>query len=431
MSKIIDSLSALVPDEAITQISSALGESNSSKTKTAVTSTIGSILGAVLQKGESPKLKSVLENAANINVPSDLTRLVTPSANEQTKEVGSHFITSLFGGDKLESLTKLIASSSGISQEGSGKLLSMLSPLVANFLGKKMTVGGLGLGGLLGLLSAEKSKILSMIPAGLGSILGVSSLADIGNNFADKSSNLVSNIKSEVKEETEKASAFCGSCLKWLIPLLLVGGVLFWLLSSGEKKSQTDAVVTQSATKLEAVATDAATDLKDSTLDVASRIREMISVVLPDGTQLQGYKGGIEDQMVTFLSSSDYQGLSSDQLKDKWFDFDNINFEFGSGSKLTADSQAQIQNIVAILKHFKDNKVKLGAYTDKKGDSAANLKISNERAQTIRNLLIEQGVPASQIVGAEGYGSEFAKAGADASDEDRAKDRKIAIRFEK
>ena len=68
---------------------------------------------------------------------------------------------------------------------------------------------------------------------------------------------------------------------------------------------------------------------------------------------------------------------------------------------------------------------------DKKGEEAANMEVSQKRAETIKKLLIEEGVHASQIEGAEGYGAKFAQVAADATDEERAKDRRIALRFEK
>ena len=45
---------------------------------------------------------------------------------------------------------------------------------------------------------------------------------------------------------------------------------------------------------------------------------------------------------------------------DKWFDFDNINFETGS-ARLTAESQAQVKNIAAILNAYPKVVIKIGA----------------------------------------------------------------------
>ena len=153
--------------------------------------------------------------------------------------------------------------------------------------------------------------------------------------------------------------------------------------------------------------------------------RETMVVTLPSGKTLQAYKGGIEDQIVTFLKSDDYKNATEDQLKDKWFNFDNLNFEFGK-AVLTPDSKVQLENLKLILAEFPDAKIKIGAYTDKKGDANTNLKLSNERANTVKSSL-----NSSQVLEAEGYGSKFAKIPEEASDKERESDRKTAIRFVK
>ena len=148
-------------------------------------------------------------------------------------------------------------------------------------------------------------------------------------------------------------------------------------------------------------------------------------VILTRGQTLQAYKGGIEDQIVKFLKSDDYKNATEDQLKDKWFNFDNLNFEFGK-AVLTPDSKVQLENLKLILAEFPDAKIKIGAYTDKKGDANTNLKLSNERANTVKSSL-----NSAQVLEAEGYGSKFAKIPAEASDKERESDRKTAIRFVK
>lgn len=151
--------------------------------------------------------------------------------------------------------------------------------------------------------------------------------------------------------------------------------------------------------------------------------RESMKVKLADGTEINAYKGGVEDQLVACLNDA-----SCAAGKDKWFDFDNINFRIGS-AQLTDSSAAQINNIVAILKAYPKAKIKIGGYTDKTGDAAANKKLSQQRADAVMNAIKAGGANAAQLVGAEGYGSEFAKVDASASDEERRVDRRIAVQL--
>lgn len=145
---------------------------------------------------------------------------------------------------------------------------------------------------------------------------------------------------------------------------------------------------------------------------------------LPNGKELDAYKGGIEDQLVTFLSS-DWKSLGADSLKKKWFDFDNLNFELGKSTIVPA-SEKQLDNISEILKAFPDAKIKIGGYTDASGNADANKKLSQDRADAAKAGLVKRVVGA-QVTGADGYGSRFAKYPATATEAERATDRHISV----
>jgi len=133
---------------------------------------------------------------------------------------------------------------------------------------------------------------------------------------------------------------------------------------------------------------------------------------------------------MTFINSDEYKNATQEQLKEKWFNFDNITFEMGSADKITADSKVQLENLAKILKANPAVKIKIGGYTDKKGDDAGNLSLSQKRADFIKSELGKMGI-ATQITGAEGYGEKFAKVDENATDDERASDRKMSLRLEK
>ena len=148
---------------------------------------------------------------------------------------------------------------------------------------------------------------------------------------------------------------------------------------------------------------------------------ESVKVVLPGGIELDALKGGIEDKLVAFLNDASTKGG-----KDVWFNFDNLNFKTGS-AELTQESYSQVQNIAAILKAYPKLLIKIGGYTDKTGDSLTNLKLSQARATAVFEGLKKMNANEKQVAGAEGYGSQYAKAAADAPDEERTKDRRISL----
>lgn len=81
----------------------------------------------------------------------------------------------------------------------------------------------------------------------------------------------------------------------------------------------------------------------------------------------------------------------------------NIQFEFNS-SALTADSESGIQILVAFLKRNPELKVELAGHTDNVGNENYNLKLSSERAETVRKALIANGIDDTRLT-AKGYGT--------------------------
>jgi outer membrane protein OmpA-like peptidoglycan-associated protein len=148
---------------------------------------------------------------------------------------------------------------------------------------------------------------------------------------------------------------------------------------------------------------------------------EQVALTLPGGAAIYARKGGVEEQLINFLNDPSTKGS-----KDAWFDFDNLNFKTGS-AELTDESRVQVGNLVAILNAYPRLKVKIGGYTDKTGDSLTNLQLSQQRADAVVKALQTEGAGASQVLGAEGYGLQFAHAAADAPDEQRKLDRRIAL----
>ena len=148
--------------------------------------------------------------------------------------------------------------------------------------------------------------------------------------------------------------------------------------------------------------------------------KESLMVKLVNGKELEAYKGGIEDNLVTYLNDA-----KSVVDKAKWFDFDNLLFETGS-SNLKAESQRQLQNVAEILAAYPKVKLKFGGYTDNVGDSIGNVKLSQKRAESVVAELKKLKVNAAQIVGAEGYGP-MHPIGDNATEEGRAVNRRISV----
>ncbi|HEY2030238.1 MAG TPA: OmpA family protein [Myxococcales bacterium] len=70
---------------------------------------------------------------------------------------------------------------------------------------------------------------------------------------------------------------------------------------------------------------------------------------------------------------------------------------------LLADSLPLLQEVALALKQAKAVRVRVEGHTDRVGERDENLKLSQARAQAVREYLVEQGVEAARL-SAEGFG---------------------------
>jgi outer membrane protein OmpA-like peptidoglycan-associated protein len=102
-----------------------------------------------------------------------------------------------------------------------------------------------------------------------------------------------------------------------------------------------------------------------------------------------------------------------------------VNFEFNK-SRLTLDAQKVLDFVAQSLKDNPTATVEVGGYTDDKGSSAYNQRLSLARARAVRAYLIQRGIPADQLTAA-GYG-ESRPVASNATEEGRAQNRRVELK---
>lgn len=439
---VIDLIKGQLGPALVSQAAAQFGESESGISK-AIGGLLPAVVGGLANNADNPGVVDAITKASSSGI---LGNLLGGSSNNP---IITSLLSSLFG-DKIGGLVNSIASFSGISNNSAGSLLNLVTGATVGTVGKYAADNNLGASGISSLLNDQKGIVSSLLPAGL-------SLASFGlgaENWFGQAKETVSSVASTTRDNiaedvatarenvTERASEVReqfennnnnnqggGSIWKWLLPLLLLIAAAYFLWKQCEKKETTTTTTTTSDSASTGSTADTASVTGTATpAPATTRTDENIDL---NGVMLKGYKGGMEDQMIAFLKSDGYKNAADDSaLKDKWYDFDHVNFKIGKSNELEAGSQGQLDNLVAILKAFPDAKIKIGGYTDKTGDEAKNVKLSKERAEYIKAALVKAGV-GSQVLEAEGYGSKFAKVDASASDAERAADRKMAVRFAK
>ena len=78
------------------------------------------------------------------------------------------------------------------------------------------------------------------------------------------------------------------------------------------------------------------------------------------------------------------------------YDLFGIHFDFDKAT-IQADSKALLDDVAASLKSFPDWRLRIAGHTDASGDTTYNEALSKDRANAIKQALVERGVDASRL----------------------------------
>lgn len=87
----------------------------------------------------------------------------------------------------------------------------------------------------------------------------------------------------------------------------------------------------------------------------------------------------------------------------KSYRLDNVHFDIGKAT-LRPGSTSALDDVVAYMKNKETMKIEIAGHTDNVGKDNDNLKLSQQRAETIRNYLVKKGIQPTRVV-AKGYGA--------------------------
>ncbi|MFJ1474313.1 sodium-translocating pyrophosphatase [Capnocytophaga cynodegmi] len=154
-------------------------------------------------------------------------------------------------------------------------------------------------------------------------------------------------------------------------------------------------------------------------------VGEVSMLNLPDNNGLQVGLNSSERKIVNLLLDENFD-IERD-AKQNWITLDRTYFKSGS-DELTSDSDAQLMNIVTILKAFPKAGLRVGGYTDNSGDAQKNIELSKRRAESVKMKLVALGASESQL-SAEGYGDRHPVCPENDTPECRAKNRRVDVRL--
>jgi hypothetical protein len=184
-------------------------------------------------------------------------------------ERGSSLLTSLLGSPDSASLASAVGRYAGLGQTRATSLLGMMAPLVMGLIGKQIGTRGIDVGSLTSLLASQKDQIAQTLPAGMGQMLESAGLgggfdqmrssttgsaspsqssrgSDYGRGSSSDQYRSSSNdqyrqyptSRPVTTERSTRAEPGVPNWVYWLLPLLVLGGLLWYLLGRPHEERQ-------------------------------------------------------------------------------------------------------------------------------------------------------------------------------------------------
>ena len=120
------------------------------------------------------------------------------------------------------------------------------------------------------------------------------------------------------------------------------------------------------------------------------------------GNQIGAYMDRQEEDLRAVMASSDAASISRSQdvltatfKGDVFFDFDSAALKPGAYS--------EIDRVATVLNKYPQTMITIGGHTDSKGSEAYNLQLSQRRAESVKNTLIQRGIDPRRMQ-TVGYG---------------------------
>jgi OOP family OmpA-OmpF porin len=389
------SLSAALPTSAVQSIASHFGTSERTILD-GVQSSIAAVVSGISQrssdKGFLTQIMQLASATPENTVASALSNgsLANPASTFLTG--GTQFLSTVFGG-RLGALTETLSNQTGLRTTAASALLALGGQTVLGFLGGKVRDGSVNANSLPDFLAKESDALQGTSPTGLPKrpIPVTTHKVDVNPVVAQS-----------VQQERSR------SILPWLLGLLIAALLLgFWWYRSHQQPVAVSQPVTTTPTT-PAVTSSTGTDLGT-----------LVDATLPDSTTLHIPERGVEGKLLAFIKDP-----TRAPDKTSWFDFDRLLFDTGSAT-LQPQSAEQLNNIAAILKAYPAVHLTIGGYTDNTGNAAQNLKLSQDRADSVVNQLEQMNIAPDRLV-AKGYGEDH-PVGDNATAEGRALNRRISM----
>jgi outer membrane protein OmpA-like peptidoglycan-associated protein len=406
---LLDSLGQVIGPDINARVAARLGEPEQNVSR-GVRSGVASIFAGLLGKTSDPgamrgTFDLITDSANDGRVLDDVASFAEATGSKTPiMDLGGRLLSGLFGGQS-STINDLVAKSSGLRSSSVMSIMHLAAPLVLGFLGRRVRDGGLTQSSFTQMLLNEKDQILRAAPPGIANVLGIGAGA---REEMPRREHVEEPARAYTRPTHEPPPG--GSRRLWPVLAALVAIFLLWAVWPRHGRR----VAARVDTARSQVAGGEVAPPAGTTAPVG-----FIRKRLPNGTEVSIPITGTESKVVAFIEDPSRRVDNT-----TWFEFDRLNFETNSAN-LLPQSEEQLKNIAGIMAAYPNVRARIGGFTDNTGNAAANKRLSEQRAENVRQALVQDGVAAERIT-AQGYGSAHPVA-SNATEEGRAKNRRIAL----
>lgn len=403
-------------------------------TRSAVNGTFAAILAGMIQRVSYDKgakdLHKILksEDVREYDIQDIFTR--SPQTVNGMVNRGTHFLPSIYPG-RFREASNAVAEDSSVKKLTSSKMMKICAPLMLSTLGKQVQEGNLDVNGLKSLLNGQKAGVKSALSDKFFHSAELSAFGwtkkEVVKEEVKKKAKPIPKKKEKVEkiiepivetpiiDETAGRAATGGmSLFKWLLPLILIAGLLWFVVARGCNGVAPTQIV--KVAPIEAATTAATGAVAAATTAVTNAFGKVNEAAMGALNSISFAAGSAGEQMMSFI-----KGGANGEGR---FRFNNLTFASGSAN-IDGTSGLEVDNMAAILNAYPEVKVKLEGFTDSQGDPTANQLLSQNRAEAVKTRLVGLGISTDRIT-TQGYGADNPVADNDTA-EGRAQNRRIEV----
>ncbi|MFD2935066.1 OmpA family protein [Spirosoma flavum] len=373
-STLLDHLRSVFTPSAVSELARTLGEATV-LTQKALDGLIPAVTAGVINRASNQEGATRLYQLLNdtpFATDSTMSQLVeTDDHRQKAAESGNALLKQLYT-DQPNRLAESTVQYSGVGPGSASTLTGLVMSVLMGFLRQQVTTRPLTKAQLTALLLGETDSVRGAIPAALAGGLGWL----IGIPRPIPATPLRTESILPIQTENRPAGT---AWWRWLLLALALLALLFFLLRGCKDEKTTQTVDSSAVTATDTLASD----LDGNGPDVR------VGVDLPGGRKLSVVEHSFNDSLARYLANKNSQ-------TPKVFTFDNLTFETDS-ARITAQARPHVADLIQIMQAYPSLAIRIEGNTDSTGDDAINDPLSAERAEMVKQVLIQGGIAASRV----------------------------------